>query len=83
VSTLPSKTTKDNIQLEKSLKELEKLVDKMEQGDLSLEKSLDYFEKGVKLTRLCQQALQQAEQRVQILLNQAEQEQLEEFDADA
>lgn len=59
------------------------LVDKMEQGDLSLEKSLDYFEKGVKLTRQCQQALQQAEQRVQILLQQAEQEQLEEFDDDA
>lgn len=80
---MPSKTTKDNIQLEKSLKELEKLVDKMEQGDLSLEKSLDYFEKGVKLTRLCQQALQQAEQRVQILLQQADQASLEEFDTDA
>ena len=80
---MPSKTTKDNIQLEKSLKELEKLVDKMEQGDLSLEKSLDYFEKGIKLTRQCQQALQQAEQRVQILVQQAEQEQLEEFDDDA
>ncbi len=83
MNTLPSKTTKDNIQLEKSLKELEKLVDKMEQGDLSLEKSLDYFEKGVKLTRLCQQALQQAEQRVQILLQQADQATLEEFDTDA
>lgn len=71
------------MQLEKSLKELEKLVDKMEQGDLSLEKSLDYFEKGIKLTRQCQQALQQAEQRVQILLRQAEQEQLEKFDDDA
>ncbi|HED16595.1 MAG TPA: exodeoxyribonuclease VII small subunit [Gammaproteobacteria bacterium] len=70
------------MQLEKSLKELEKLVDKMEQGDLSLEKSLDYFEKGVKLTRLCQLALQQAEQRVLILLQQADQEHLEEFDAD-
>ncbi len=80
---MPSKTTKDNIQLEKSLKELEKLVDKMEQGDLSLEKSLDYFEKGVKLTRLCQQALQQAEQRVQILLQQADQDSLKEFDTDA
>jgi len=71
------------MQLEKSLKELEKLVDKMEQGDLSLEKSLDYFEKGIKLTRLCQQALQQAEQRVQILLQKSEQEQLEEFDDNA
>jgi len=82
VITLPSKTTKDNMQLEKSLKELEKLVDKMEQGDLSLEKSLDYFEKGIKLTRQCQQALQQAEQRVQILLKEAGQEHLEEFDDD-
>jgi len=80
---LPSKTGKDNMQLEKSLKDLEKLVDKMEQGDLTLEKSLDYFESGIKLTRQCQRALQQAEQRVQILLQQAEQEQLKDFDDDA
>lgn len=53
---------------EKALEELTTIVAKMEQGGLSLEESLLQFEKGVALTRQCQQALQTAEQKVQILL---------------
>ena len=53
---------------EESLAELEQLVEQMEQGDLSLEDSLKSFERGVNLTRTCQKALQEAEQKVQILL---------------
>ena len=53
---------------ESSLTELTQLVDQMEQGDMTLEESLKSFERGVKLTRTCQQALQEAEQKVQILL---------------
>jgi exodeoxyribonuclease VII small subunit len=53
---------------EKALEELETLVEQMEQGDLSLEDSLKQFERGVTLTRNCQQALKEAEQKVQILL---------------
>ncbi|MGI9275786.1 MAG: exodeoxyribonuclease VII small subunit [Endozoicomonas sp.] len=53
---------------EKSLSELETLVQKMESGEMTLEQSLKAFEKGVKLTRDCQQALSQAEQKVQQLL---------------
>lgn len=53
---------------EKALEELEQLVGKMEQGDLTLEQSLQEFERGVELTRHCQRALQEAEQRVEILL---------------
>ncbi|WP_111497326.1 MULTISPECIES: exodeoxyribonuclease VII small subunit [Marinobacter] len=53
---------------EKSLNELETLVRDLEQGDLPLEKSLAAFERGVKLTRECQQALKQAEQRVEQLV---------------
>jgi exodeoxyribonuclease VII small subunit len=45
---------------EKSLKELEALVAKMEQGNLSLEESLQHFERGIQLTRTCQQALKEA-----------------------
>ena len=56
------------VDFEAALKELETLVEKMEQGDLRLEESLQYFERGVQLTRQCQQALQAAEQKVQILL---------------
>ncbi|MES2604679.1 MAG: exodeoxyribonuclease VII small subunit [Pseudomonadota bacterium] len=60
------KNTKFNF--EESLTSLESLVDAMEAGDLSLEESLKAFEQGIKLTRECQQALEQAEQKVQLLL---------------
>lgn len=53
---------------EKSLKKLEQLVERMEDGDLSLEDSLKNFEEGIKLTRECQQALMQAEQKVKLLI---------------
>jgi exodeoxyribonuclease VII small subunit len=45
-------------------------VEKMESGELTLEDSLKAFEEGVRLSRECQQALQQAEQKVRILLKQ-------------
>jgi exodeoxyribonuclease VII small subunit len=53
---------------ERSLAELEAIVDKLEHGDLSLDDSLRHFERGVQLTRACQGALKQAEQKVEILL---------------
>jgi len=59
--------------LEKSLEELEALVTRLESGDLPLEQALKEFERGVKLTRQCQAALQQAEQKVEILLKKTEQ----------
>jgi exodeoxyribonuclease VII small subunit len=64
---------------ESSMEELEKLVEQMEQGDISLEESLKAFERGIKLTRTCQQALQDAEQKVQILLEKNGQQSLEPF----
>lgn len=69
-----TKTMDDNTKsypFEQSLKELEQLVEKMEQGDLSLEDSLKTFEKGVRLTRECQQALAKAEQRVKMLVEES------------
>ena len=64
-------TTKQQPELnfEEALGELERLVNLMEEGDLSLEDSMKAFEKGIKLTRECQTALQKAEQKVQILLD--------------
>lgn len=53
---------------EKKLKELENIVAKMEGGDLSLDESLKLFEKGVKASRDCQKNLDEAEEKVQILL---------------
>lgn len=70
---------KPTIAFEDALKELEALVEKMERGDLSLEESLQYFERGVTLTRLCQQALQEAEQKVEILLEKGEQSDVKPF----
>ena len=52
---------------EEALQELEALVESLEQGDQPLELSLQSFERGVALTRVCQQALDEAEQKVRIL----------------
>lgn len=67
---------------EKSVEELEKLVNKMEQGDLTLEQSLKEFERGVELTRHCQKALQDAEQKVEILLKKSADAELSPFSDD-
>lgn len=67
------------LDFEKALAELETIVRQMEDGQLSLEQSLEAFEQGVRLTRQCQQALAQAEQRVQVLIEQDGQVQSREF----
>ena len=64
---------------EDSLAEIEQLVGQLEQGDLSLEESLKSFERGVTLTRICQKALQEAEQKVQILIEKNGTQTLESF----
>lgn len=53
---------------ETSLKELERIVRRLEDGDLALEDSLKLFEDGVKLSRECQARLDQAERRIEVLL---------------
>lgn len=75
-----SATPDDKIDFESALRELEGLVERMEQGDLSLEQSLKDFERGVALTRTCQQALQEAEQKVQILARKDENAELSPFE---
>ena len=56
------------VNFEKALKDLEKIVEDLESGDLSLEESLKSFEKGIKLTRQCQRELEKAELTVQKLV---------------
>ena len=68
--------------LEKALADLEDLVDELESGDLPLEKAMKKFEDGIKLTRGCQAALKDAEQKVEILLKSAGEEALEDFEVD-
>ena len=53
---------------ESSLEELERIVRELEHGELPLEKSLELFEQGVKLSRECQDRLNQAERRIEILM---------------
>jgi len=67
---------------EVALSELNKIVETMEHGNLSLEDSLSHFEKGIKLTRECQQALKEASQKVQVLIKQNSSEQLTDYQAE-
>ena len=71
---------KKSYPFEESLAKLENLVEKMEAGDLSLEDSLKTFEEGIKLTRECQQALKQAEQKVNLLIEKSGQVESLRFD---
>ena len=76
-------TAKKTVNLEKALADLESLVDELESGDLPLEKAMKKFEEGIKLTRSCQAALKEAEQKVEILLKSAGgEESLEDFEAE-
>ena len=75
-------TAKKSFNLEKSLADLESLVEELESGDLPLDKAMKKFEEGIKLTRGCQTALKDAEQKVEILLQSAGgEESLQEFTA--
>ena len=56
---------------EDALSELEAIVESLENGEQSLEQSLERFERGVSLSRFCQQSLSEAEQKVQILLSES------------
>ena len=74
-------TAKKNFNLEKSLSDLEAIVEELESGDLPLDKAMKKFEDGIKLTRGCQTALKDAEQKVEILLKSAGgDESLEDFE---
>lgn len=67
---------------EEALRELENLVETLEKGEQSLEESLKSFERGVELTRICQKALEAAEQKVSILTGESEEAGLEPFKDD-
>ncbi len=59
-------------EFEQSMSELEGVVARLEQGEVPLEEALAAFERGIALTRACQQALTQAEQKVEVLLARAD-----------
>lgn len=76
------KTADEELSFEAAMLELEQLVEQMEAGDLSLDQSLKAFERGVVLTRLCQNELKHAELKVQQLNSDGELEDLAINDAD-
>jgi exodeoxyribonuclease VII small subunit len=59
------------VEFEAALEELEALVTRMEEGELPLEEALKQFERGIRLTRDCQRALREAEQKVDLLMDKA------------
>ncbi len=67
---------------EKALAELERLVRKLESGELTLDESLSEFKKGVELTRLCQSVLDQAQQSVNQLLDIEDESSAQPFEPD-
>ena len=71
------------IDFEQQLKNLEELVATLESGDLSLEDSMKSFEQGIKVARECQQALKEAEQKVEILLSDSKTEVFAPLDNDS
>jgi len=85
---MPKKTSKKTTtkaapaDFEKALNELEGLVEKMEKGELSLEQALADFQRGIELSRSCQETLKAAEQKVQILVDQSDKGELAPFDTE-
>ena len=75
---MPKKPTK--LDFESAIKELEQIVAQMESGETTLEESLKHFERGIELTRSCQQSLSAAEQKVEILMRSSDQPHFEPFD---
>ena len=73
---------KQGVEFESALEELEGLVERMEEGELSLEESLETYERGIALSRACQKSLDAAEQRIRILTEKDGEAEAEEFHPD-
>lgn len=73
---------KQGVDFEAALEELEGLVERMEEGALSLEESLKTYERGIELSRVCQKSLDAAEQRIQILTEKDGATEVQDFQAD-
>lgn len=74
---------KQGIDFEAALEELEGLVERMEEGEMSLEESLKSYERGIELSRVCQKSLDAAEQRIQILTEKDGTTEMEDFEPQA
>ncbi len=68
--------------LETSLEDITKLIENMERGELSLEQSLEHFERGIKLVKHCQKILETAEQKVDVLIQKENKDSLSSYGED-
>ena len=78
-----NKKTESQPNFEETLAELEKLIANLEEGELSLDESLSGFKHGIELTRQCQAALDNAQQTVELLTKNQDEDSLKPFDPDA
>jgi len=78
-----NKKTETEVNFEETLAELEKLIASLETGELSLEDSLTGFKHGIELTRQCQAALDNAQQTVELLSNNQDEESVTPFEPNA
>ena len=67
---------------EKNLEELESVIQQLEGGDLTLEKAIEYFVKGIKLSEACRKQLEEAETKVEVLLKKGDKVVAEPFEAE-
>ena len=67
----------ENISFEKAMEELEKIVEKLEEGDVPLEKAITYYQEGMKLSKICSDKLNKVQEQVVKIVN--EQDKLEPF----
>ena len=61
---------KDNISFEEALKDLERIVDELNNGDMELENAITAYEKGIKLKNICEERLKNAQERIELIQNQ-------------
>ena len=71
---------KEDLNFEDAMKELEKIADELENGELSLEKSVEKFEQGIELSKKCNEILEKAEKRISILIKDGDELVEEDFD---
>ncbi|WP_318152989.1 exodeoxyribonuclease VII small subunit [Metabacillus arenae] len=72
------KNMENEVSFEEAMEQLEKIVEKLEEGDVPLEKAIDFFQDGMKLSKLCHDKLQKVEKQMDFILR--EDDQLEPFD---
>jgi exodeoxyribonuclease VII small subunit len=80
--SLMTEKNNSSLDFEAALDELEKLVARMEDGDLPLEETLKQFERGIELARRCQKALSDAEQKVDVLVEKSGRTDIEPFETE-